>query len=100
MTSLIKWDSFLLFLIKNCFLVCMCSSTIKMSTEIGIWSEVSLQLGWIWWLSNTWELGCKKMRSKTEFESQALSVNLVGENSIGLDNLIWKEPAISKRVSL
>lgn len=40
------------------------------------------------------------MRSKTEFESQALSVNLVGENSIGLDNLIWKEPAISKRVSL
>ena len=40
------------------------------------------------------------MRSKTEFESQALLVNLVGKNLTGLDNLIWKELAISKRVSL
>jgi len=71
-----------------------------MLTEIGVWSKESLQSEWVWWLSNFWELEYKKMRSRTEFESQALSANLVGENLMGLDNSIWKESAISKRMSL
>ena len=100
MISLIKEHSSLLFLIKECFLVCNCSSIMEMSTDIRAWSEVSLQLGWIWWLSNSWELGRKKIRFRTEFKSWTLSANLVGKKTTGLERSIWKESAISNKVLL
>ena len=42
MTSLIKECSSSLFLIRDCFLICICFSIMEMSTDIGAWSEVSL----------------------------------------------------------
>jgi len=99
-SSLMKWFSSLLFLIKDCFVICMCSSSIRILTVIGAWFDVNLQSGHIWWLSCSNEEGHRKIRSKTEFESWTLLEYLVGKNSVGLEISSWKELAISKRVFL
>ena len=51
-------------------------------------------------MSNSWEFEYRKTRSRTKFKSQALSANLVGEKTTGLESSIWKELAISRSVSL
>ena len=45
---LIKWISSLLFLMRNYFFVGICLLEIEMLTVIGVWSEVNLQLEWMW----------------------------------------------------
>ena len=96
----IKWSSSSLFLARAYFVVWICSLAIDISTEMEVWSEVSLQSRWIWWLFCSVELGQRKTRFKTEFESWLLSEYLVGKNSVGLEIFNWKESAILKRVSL
>jgi len=47
MSSLMKWFSSSLFLMRDHFFVCMYLSIINMLTVIDAWSEVSLQLEWM-----------------------------------------------------
>ena len=46
--SLIKQSSSLLFLARTHFIVWIYSLSIDILTEMGAWSETSLQSGWIW----------------------------------------------------
>jgi len=66
MSFLMKWFSSSLFLMRNCFFVCIHSSIINMLTVIGTWLEVSLQSEWMIWLSNSREKGQRKTKSRTE----------------------------------
>jgi len=63
-----KFLSFLLFLIIVHFLVCIYFSKIIMLTMSRVWSNDSLHLGWIVWLSNSAEVSQRNMRLMTEFE--------------------------------
>ena len=96
----IKWSSFSLFLVRDYFIVWICSSTIDMLTVIGVWSDISLQSRWIWWLLCFVKLGQRKTRFKTEFESWTLLEYLVGKYSVGLEISKQKESAISNKMSL
>ena len=69
MSLLMKQDFSSLFLIKDCFLVWICSSRMVMSIEMGVWLEKSLQSGWMQWLLSSGKLGCRKTRLMTEFDS-------------------------------
>ena len=40
--SSIKWSSSSLFLVRDCFVIWICSLTINMLMVIGVWSDVSL----------------------------------------------------------
>ena len=78
MSSAMKFLSSLLFLTIVHFLVCMCSSKIIMLTISRAWSDNSLHLGWIVWLSNSAEVSQRNMRSITRFKLFWLSTYLVG----------------------
>ena len=71
-----------------------------MSTVIGVWSNKSLHSGWIWWQLNSKEENWRNTRSKTKFEFQLLSENLVGKFLVGLEIARENKSAISKRILL
>ena len=99
-SSLMKVCFLLLFLTIEHFLVWTCSLTIGITTVRGVWSEVSLQLEWIKWLSIFLEPNCRNIRSMTELASWILSEYLVGTQLVGTERLRLKQSAMINKSSL
>ena len=72
------------------------SSQINMSTVIEVWSEESLQSGWMMWQLNLGKDGWRNTKSRTELALLLLSEYLVETFSIGLETFKEKESAMSK----
>ena len=100
MRSSMNQFSSLLPLISDHCLVKIFSSQMGMSTVIGVWSNKSLHSGWIWWQLNSKKEDWRNTRSKTKFEFQLLSENLVGKFLVGLEIARENKSAISKRILL
>ena len=98
--SLMNAHSSSLSLTMVCFLVLMCFLTIGMTIVKGAWSDMSLHLEWIEWLSISLDPQCKNIRSMTKLESWMLSEYLVRTWLVGRNSPRLKKSAIIKRSSL
>ena len=84
----------------SALLVWTCSSTIGMTIVKDAWSEVSLQSGWIVWLSISLEPQYRNIRSIMELASWQLSEYLVRTWLVGIERPKLKLSVIIKRLLL
>ena len=75
-------------------------SSIEMSIMSGAWSEERRWSGRMWWQSSLEDPHRRNIRLMTEFNSLAVSENLVGPGLVGTDNKRSKESAIIIKSSL
>ena len=100
MSFLMNIISLLLSLTIVLFLILIYFSMMEIAIVRGAWSDISLYLGWIEWLSNSVELLQRNMRLIIEFNSWQLSKYLVVIWSIEWESSKLKTLAKIKRLLL
>ena len=100
MSFLMNIISLLLSLTIVLFLILICFLMMEIAIVRGAWSDISLYLGWIEWLSNSVELLQRNIRLITEFNSWQLSEYLVVIWSIEWESSKLKTLAKIKRLLL